>query len=199
MHPKESRFFLGGRQVGIVGNDGPEDADFTYAQDLVRNASTTAPGEFRNGAPASYRNFDRGYTPLNSSSTNSSSSSYVVKDGDTLRSIAEALWGDANLWWVIAEASGLTGGEVLLKGQLLSIPGRVFNLHYTNEVFRVYDPNAALGSIEPQKVYWVPPEVDDEALAYADRSPSRRQRSARTMLGPRSATCSRRCRRRGLT
>ncbi|MCP5005958.1 MAG: LysM peptidoglycan-binding domain-containing protein, partial [Planctomycetes bacterium] len=46
----------------------------------------------------------------------------VVGGGDTLQSIASTVWGDASLWYLIADANGLNGNEDLTAGLRLSIP-----------------------------------------------------------------------------
>jgi nucleoid-associated protein YgaU len=47
---------------------------------------------------------------------------YVVQPGDTLRGIAEEVYGDPAQWEAIAEANGLTRETVLTVGQELVIP-----------------------------------------------------------------------------
>ncbi|MFC5475482.1 LysM peptidoglycan-binding domain-containing protein [Paraherbaspirillum soli] len=41
-------------------------------------------------------------------SSSATASSYTVKRGDTLASIARAAWGDSNLWYLIADANKLS-------------------------------------------------------------------------------------------
>jgi hypothetical protein len=84
-----------------------------------------------------------------SNGAQSTSSNYTVGDGDTVQSIAQALWGDASLWYMIAEANGLNAGSQLVAGQSLIIPDRVTNAHNNSDTFRVYDPNAAMGDLSP--------------------------------------------------
>lgn len=50
-----------------------------------------------------------------------------MRAGDTLAGIAQSLWGDASLWYLIADANGLAGSEPLAAGRLLSIPNKVHN------------------------------------------------------------------------
>ena len=60
-----------------------------------------------------------------------------------------AVWGDASLWYLIAEANGLTAASILTAGQVLTIPAQAGALHNTSETFRPYDPNKALGDLNP--------------------------------------------------
>lgn len=52
-----------------------------------------------------------------------------MADGDTLQSVAAAVWGDASLWYLIADANGLPGGAPLAPGVSLIIPNKVHNIH----------------------------------------------------------------------
>ena len=72
-----------------------------------------------------------------------------MQAGDTLESIAYALWGDASYWYLIADANGLTGSETLVAGQDLIIPDKIHNVHNNSDTYRVYDPNEAMGNTSP--------------------------------------------------
>ena len=72
-----------------------------------------------------------------------------VKDGDTLQSVAETLWGDSSLWYMIASANGLQAGQTLTVGTVLKIPNKIHNIHNDTDSFRVYDPNEAIGDTSP--------------------------------------------------
>ncbi|MDH4417987.1 MAG: LysM peptidoglycan-binding domain-containing protein, partial [Acidovorax sp.] len=79
-----------------------------------------AQGEFG----ATYEGIDNRY--------NSGASSYTVQSRDTLADIARTLWGDASLWWKLADVNGLAAqgpDSRLTEGQSLSIPGQVSGLH----------------------------------------------------------------------
>lgn len=49
---------------------------------------------------------------------------YTVKEGDTLFDIAQAFYGDGNLWPQIAQANGNLKPESLQVGQTLDIPAQ---------------------------------------------------------------------------
>ena len=96
-----------------------------------------------------YADFDQAYDPINGLTYQNTSSQYTVAAGDTLQSIAYQIWGDASFWYMIADANGLMGDETLSAGQVLTIPNKVHNSHNTSDVFRVYDPNEAIGNNSP--------------------------------------------------
>ncbi|MGF6637641.1 LysM peptidoglycan-binding domain-containing protein [Paraburkholderia sp. MM6662-R1] len=72
-----------------------------------------------------------------------------MRDGDTLQSIASSLWGDATLWYILADANGLKGDDVLKAGQMLTVPNQVTNVHNTATTFKPYDPGKAIGNTQP--------------------------------------------------
>ena len=53
------------------------------------------------------------YTPVQnlSDSNPGSNLTYTVANGDTLQGIANTMYGNASLWFVIAEANGLSAGD----------------------------------------------------------------------------------------
>ena len=78
---------------------------------------------------------------------------YSVRSGDTLQGIAQQLWGDANLWYKIAEANGLTASSSLTDGQSLVIPAGVFRNHQTAQTFLPYDQGRFLQLAEPSPLF----------------------------------------------
>lgn len=52
-------------------------------------------------------------------------STYTVKDGDTLQGIAHAIYGDSGLWYLLAEANNIQNPfniDEFYPGQLLNVP-----------------------------------------------------------------------------
>ncbi|MGE5564603.1 MAG: LysM peptidoglycan-binding domain-containing protein, partial [Parcubacteria group bacterium] len=82
---------------------------------------------------------------------------YTVRAGDTLRTIAMQVWGDDSLWYLLADANGLTADSELAEGMSLSIPNKVANVHNNAATFKPYDPNRAIGNILPSPI---PPKPD---------------------------------------
>lgn len=147
--PRQIYYYFNGLRVGDISNDGSSDTD--YVQSIADRQKTTASGWFQWGANdgVDYADFDQSYDPLNGLNYETNSSRYTVQTGDTLDSIALALWGDASYWYMIADANGLSGSETLVGGMSLIIPNKVHNSHNNADTYRVYDPNEATGNISP--------------------------------------------------
>jgi len=90
------------------------------------------------------------------SSNNDSPNSYVVQTGDTLESIAQAEYGNANLWYVIAQANDLSSDTNLALGQRLQIPA-VTTHSNSATTFKPYDPTSIVGNSTPSLPTIAPP------------------------------------------
>jgi hypothetical protein len=158
-NPEDQRYFLSGRQMGEITSDGildPGLSDYATNINLIRNMTPrpqSAPfrWEMNSGATRGTFGPGAGYEYINpfGNGAQSASGGYTVRDGDTLQGIAASAWGDASLWYLIAEANGLNAGTQLVAGQGLILPDRVTNAQNNSGTFKVYDPNAALGELSP--------------------------------------------------
>lgn len=148
-NPRELWYRFDGREMGYIGNNGTLETD--YLASIANRTAVSAGGAFRNGSQggAAYADFDQGVTPITSFDQGGVGGSYTVRAGDTLQGIAAAMWGDANLWYELAGANGLSGGETLVAGQVLRLPGGVSRSTYSATTFTPYDPNAVLGDTSP--------------------------------------------------
>lgn len=108
------------------------------------------PSDFPNGN-VNASDFGPAYDPININPTMSTGAdqTYVVRDGDNLRAIAQAFWCDASLRYVIASANGLTGSEALAAGSRLRIPADVVNVDNKTSTFRGYDSSDTLVNLQP--------------------------------------------------
>src|SRR5262249_32870414 len=92
-----------------------------------------------------HANFGIGFTPVSPTFPSSQPISYAVVATDTLASIAKSFLGDEQLWYLIAEANGLTTGPTdLLQSQVgrsLRIPNVVTNVRNNADTFSPYNPN----------------------------------------------------------
>jgi len=90
------------------------------------------------------------------SNTDSGTGGYVVQAGDTLKSIAQALYGNASLWYVIAQANALSSDNDLSIGQSLTIPQVTTNAN-DSTTFKPYNAGEISGSTTPTLPTIAPP------------------------------------------
>ncbi|MDZ4253153.1 MAG: LysM domain-containing protein, partial [Sulfuritalea sp.] len=93
--------------------------------------------------------FDYNYTPVSAQYPAATPGNYVVSAGDSLRSIALAVYGDAQLWYLIADANGLKTDADLQVGRNLSISNKVTNLRNAYDTFKPYAPGQIIGDTTP--------------------------------------------------
>jgi hypothetical protein len=105
--PHEIWYRFNGRELGHVGNDRLEDGD--YASSIASREAAQGTGPFRNGQNygGGFARFGEAYVPYTSYAQGSGGGSYTAEGGETLSSVAAQLWGDASLWYLLAEANGL--------------------------------------------------------------------------------------------
>jgi hypothetical protein len=150
--PSEIWYRFGGKEMGYVGNNGTYETD--YAQSITNRtrapaSPTSSGGAFRFGASQAEAEFGYGYDALNSYGQGSRAGGYTVRAGETLQSIAASLWGDASLWYKLAEANGLSASASLIDGQALRIPTGVIRSTHNAATFKPYDPAETLGDTNP--------------------------------------------------
>jgi len=151
--PFELWFRFDGRELGRVGNNGTLETDYaTSVSD--RGAVPGTGGAFRNGAATGtpVADWGAGYEPVTSYRQGSEGGTYTVREGDTLQGIAERVYGDASLWYKIAQANGLGTNAPLVEGQVLALPRGVLRTANSASTFRPYDPSAVVGDIFPDEV-----------------------------------------------
>lgn len=87
--------------------------------------------------------------PLGEDSPGTTVASYQVLAGDTLQSIAARLYGNPSLWFVLADANGLTPASTLKEGTLLQVPTTAQTGRITDATHALYDQNEITGSTLP--------------------------------------------------
>lgn len=93
--------------------------------------------------------FDYNYTPVNESYPATTPGAYVVSSSDTLQSISLAVYGDASLWYIIADANGLRTDADLVAGQSLKIPNTISNINNNTDTFKPYNAGDIIGDTTP--------------------------------------------------
>ncbi len=147
--PREIHYYVSGVSVGDNSNNGTSDVD--YVAGIAAHRAVPGTGAFQNGSASStpYADFDQSYDPINGLTYESAAARYTVNNGDTLQSIAQAVWGDSSYWYMLADANGMDGSETLVAGQSLIVPNKVHNAHNSSDVYKVYDPNQIIGNTSP--------------------------------------------------
>ncbi|MFN4097935.1 MAG: LysM peptidoglycan-binding domain-containing protein, partial [Sphingomonas sp.] len=140
----------------MTGNNGTTNVAYVQSTDdrAARrpDATSATAGLFRDGTKtgsAATADFSMSYDAYNSDYQGSAGGVYTVRTGDTLASIAQALWGDANLWYKLAAANGMSGNAALIEGQTLTLPTGVTKSGHSASTFKPYDPTDALGDLSP--------------------------------------------------
>ncbi|MGY8628250.1 LysM peptidoglycan-binding domain-containing protein [Chromobacterium violaceum] len=147
VYKKQDYYYVDGKQVGAVGNDGPSRVDF--AQALAQTTLGNKKDQYRFGVAVSSADFDQNYEPIGPNYPAQAPGSVTAREGDTLQVIAANLWGDRSLWYLLADANGLAGTETLKAGQVLRVPNKVSNFHNNSATYRVYSPGEAIGDVTP--------------------------------------------------
>jgi YD repeat-containing protein len=154
-------YYVNGQRVGDVGNDGPVMSRHSYAEQLAQSPPPPVRDRYKYWGPIASADFDQNFRPINRGYPVMSRTNYTVKTGETLQSIAAAVWGDAAMWYLLADANGLTGTEPLRVGQILTVPNKVTNIHNNAQTYRVYDPGEAMGDVTPTLPEPPPQKGDD--------------------------------------
>lgn len=114
------------------------------------------------GSLSSTTQFSNDFTPVSSTYPLAQPSSHAVVTGDTLAGIAQAYLGDANLWYLIADANGVNAGPTQALppgeiGRVYRIPNVVDSLRNNASTSRPYNPAAIAGSSAPVPGLLPPP------------------------------------------
>jgi YD repeat-containing protein len=147
----EMHYYFDGTPIGDISNNGAT-SDTDYVIEIQQRIAVPGSGPFWDGSTTStaFANFDQSYDPLNGLTYQNTASNYTVQGGDTLQSIAQELWGDSSFWYLIADANGLSDpNATLTAGVDLSIPNKVTNDHNNTSTYSVYNPNKAIGNLNP--------------------------------------------------
>ncbi len=81
----------------------------------------------------------------------------TVLEGETLQGLAQRVYGSAQLWYVLADANGLSDpSQPLTAGTQLNAPSVNVSSNDAG-TFKPYNPNEAIGSTSPSLPYIVPP------------------------------------------
>ena len=69
---------------------------------------------------------------------------------DSLRIVAARIWGDSNLWYLLAEENGVTSPDVQLEaGMALRVPNEVVSMRNDAGSFKPFDVREVIGDTTP--------------------------------------------------
>ncbi len=87
----------------------------------------------------------------------------ITQAGDTLRTVAQRIYGDASLWYLLGEANAYSDpDQVLGEGIALTVPNQVVNMRNTSDVFRPFDTAGAIGDTSPTFYFPLNPEFKEK-------------------------------------
>ncbi|MCE0461012.1 scabin-related ADP-ribosyltransferase [Pseudomonas uvaldensis] len=98
------------------------------------------------------------FTPISTDYPERTPSNYVVNQGDTLESVAQSVWGDSKMWYLIADANGLDPSKALNPGDNLKIPNVVSSTHNDSDTFKPYNATDVIGNTTPSPKAPPPPK-----------------------------------------
>ena len=152
------------REGKIVSNVFTQTPDASGANPnyLFVHAAGQQQAELREGGQIRYNG---GYTyntqqiqTLNGSGNYAAGGGTVTaQQGETLQSLAQRVYGNSSLWYVLADANGLSDPDAgLIAGTQLNTPKVTVSNNDAN-TFRPYDPSEAIGPTSPGLPYITPP------------------------------------------
>ena len=80
----------------------------------------------------------------------------TVQAGDTLGGLAQRIYGNASLWYVLAAANGLASDSELVAGTTLKAPSVDVSSNNAS-TFKPYNPEEVIGPTQPSLPYIKPP------------------------------------------
>jgi len=119
---------------------------FSYNGKVLANAGTSNAPEISDT-----------FTPISSDYPGRTPTSYIVSQGDTFASIAQAVWGDSGMWYLIADANVQDPSKPLVPGNTLRIPNVVSSTHNNESTFKPYSLADVIGDTTPQAKLPPPP------------------------------------------
>jgi LysM repeat protein len=132
-----------GREIATTSNVANL-SNLSYDASIAERTKAAPTGDYNfyaSGLPDGNLSYER----VNSFRQGAGGGQYTIRAGDTLAGIAQAVWGDAALWYKLAEANGLDGEAVLVEGQSLNLPAGVVRSHNNASTFKPYDASEASG------------------------------------------------------
>ena len=141
--------YVGG-SIGDYSNPGHVQRQFVVNGEVLARYGDAPDPASASSSPGyiSTAEFSLASSPRQLRGANANPVQYTVVEGESLKSIARAVLGDANLWYTIAQANGLSGSETLSAGQVLTVPKTLVSAN-NSSIFKPYDPTQVRGDTSP--------------------------------------------------
>ncbi|MCE2597048.1 LysM peptidoglycan-binding domain-containing protein [Motilimonas cestriensis] len=90
---------------------------------------------------------------------------YTVRQGDTLQTVSQKVYGDSRYWYLIADANAMGPEGELTPGKSLIIPNQHTQSYNGAESFKPYNESDILGDINPSPTAPPPPSKSCNPIA----------------------------------
>ena len=143
---------FGEREFGHVTNNGHAlNLDHAASIEERQYSAPAAQGTFTGGRTSAHGSgdFAGGLERVNSTHQGSRAGTYTARAGDSLQGVAQQLYGDASLWYRLAEANPGISTGALTPGQQIQLPSGVIRNTNAAQSFKPYDPARAIGDLSP--------------------------------------------------
>ncbi|MCE2597436.1 LysM peptidoglycan-binding domain-containing protein, partial [Motilimonas cestriensis] len=90
---------------------------------------------------------------------------YTVRQGDTLQTVSQKVYGDSRYWYLIADANAMGPEGELTPGKSLIIPNQHTQSYNGAESFKPYNESDILGDINPNAIAPPPPSKSCNPIA----------------------------------
>ena len=157
-----------GQLIALTDQESPENnrlIDYDSSGHVLRTYYTTGNlarstnysllinGQLLGSSNTFHESLSKGFDTANSATfTNAPGSYMVVSPNETVKSIANAVWGDSSLWYMIADANGLGYDSPLAVGSLITIPTRINTQHNDYQTYQPYNAASLIGDTTPQVI-----------------------------------------------
>jgi YD repeat-containing protein len=89
------------------------------------------------------------FQDIDSNYPTASTITYTVQAGDTLQSIADRVYGNSSMWYLIAEANDIPADAALAAGRVITVPSTSNSGPITADTHAVYSQDDVTGSTMP--------------------------------------------------
>lgn len=147
-----TRQFVTDREGRLIFKREVDDNGVSLQTNIFSNGQQIA--SHTNSGGTTNSNYTYGITGAINGSNDLVPGAYLVNSNDSLASIAQAVWGDSSLWYLIADANGINADPnaalTNYSGQTIKIPNVTRVVHSNSTTFKPYNPADTIGDTTPK-------------------------------------------------